>query len=146
MAKKFNPNPKFLGTAEAYFVCHFGPIFQISLIYAFIGCPKSVSWLAGCVSLCSTSEVTLSSRVVGKKNDKTPGIPYMVRSTCLLCSLPQSAQFLVVCCKVVLLQAILKLVELLQIPINEYIKCNYQNIFSSLKQLKNSYTIFNQSS
>ena len=31
--------PKFLGTAEAYFVCHFGPIFQISLIYAFIGCP-----------------------------------------------------------------------------------------------------------
>ena len=30
------PNPKFLGTAEAYFVC---PKFQISLIYAFIGCP-----------------------------------------------------------------------------------------------------------
>ena len=25
--------------AEAYFVCHIGPIFQISLIYAFIGCP-----------------------------------------------------------------------------------------------------------
>ena len=39
---KFNPNPKFLGTAEAYFVCHIGPIFQISLIYAFIGCPQSV--------------------------------------------------------------------------------------------------------
>ena len=37
--RKFNPNPKFLGTAEAYFVCHIGPIFQISLIYAFIGCP-----------------------------------------------------------------------------------------------------------
>ena len=32
-------NPKLLGTAEAYFVCHIGPIFQISLIYAFIGCP-----------------------------------------------------------------------------------------------------------
>ena len=31
--QKFNPNPKFLGTAEAYFVCHIGPIFQISLIY-----------------------------------------------------------------------------------------------------------------
>ena len=31
--------PKFLGTAEAYFVCHIGPNFQISLIYAFIGCP-----------------------------------------------------------------------------------------------------------
>ena len=25
------------------FVCHIGPIFQISLIYAFIGCPLSVS-------------------------------------------------------------------------------------------------------
>ena len=24
-------NPKFLGTAEAYFVCHIGPIFRISL-------------------------------------------------------------------------------------------------------------------
>ena len=30
--RKFNPNPKFLGTAEAYFVCHIGPIFQISLL------------------------------------------------------------------------------------------------------------------
>ena len=37
--RKFTPTPKFLGTAKAYFVCHFGPIFQISLIYAFIGCP-----------------------------------------------------------------------------------------------------------
>ena len=37
--QKFTPTPKFLGTAEAYFVCHLGPIFQISLIYAFIGCP-----------------------------------------------------------------------------------------------------------
>ena len=36
---KFNPNPKFLGTAKAYFVCHISPNFQISLIYAFIGCP-----------------------------------------------------------------------------------------------------------
>ena len=26
-------------TAEAYFVCHIGPKFQISFIYAFIGCP-----------------------------------------------------------------------------------------------------------
>ena len=32
-------NYKFLGTAEASFVCHIGPIFQILLIYAFIGCP-----------------------------------------------------------------------------------------------------------
>ena len=37
--RKFNPNPKFLGMAAAYFVCHIGPIFQVSLIYAFIGCP-----------------------------------------------------------------------------------------------------------
>ena len=40
--RKFTPTPKFLGTAKAYFVCHIGPIFQISLIYAFIGCPQSV--------------------------------------------------------------------------------------------------------
>ena len=38
-SRKFNPNPKFLGTAKAYFVCHSGPKFQITLIYAFIGCP-----------------------------------------------------------------------------------------------------------
>ena len=37
--RKSNPNPKFLGTAEAYVICHIGPKFQISLIYAFIGCP-----------------------------------------------------------------------------------------------------------
>ena len=40
--RKSNPNPKFLGTAEAYFVCHISPNFQISLNYAFIGCPQSV--------------------------------------------------------------------------------------------------------
>ena len=38
-SRKSNPNPKFIGTAEAYFVCHIGPKFQVSLIYAFIGCP-----------------------------------------------------------------------------------------------------------
>jgi hypothetical protein len=37
--QKSNPNPKFLGMAEAHFVCHIGPRFQISLIYSFIGCP-----------------------------------------------------------------------------------------------------------
>ena len=26
--RKLNSNPKFLGTAEAYFVCHFGPKFD----------------------------------------------------------------------------------------------------------------------
>ena len=40
--RKFNHNPKVLGTAEAYFVCHIGPIFQMSLINAFTGCPQSV--------------------------------------------------------------------------------------------------------
>ena len=38
IAEKFTPTTKFLGTAKAYFVCHIGPNFQISLIYAFIGC------------------------------------------------------------------------------------------------------------
>ena len=37
--RKSTPTPKFLGTAKAYFVCHIRPNFQISLIYAFIGCP-----------------------------------------------------------------------------------------------------------
>ena len=37
--RKSNPNPKFLGTAKEYFVCPIDPKFQISLIYAFIGCP-----------------------------------------------------------------------------------------------------------
>ena len=37
--RKSTPTPKFLGTAEAYFVCHIGRNFQISLIHAFIGCP-----------------------------------------------------------------------------------------------------------
>ena len=41
--RKFNPNPKFFATAEAYFVYHIDQIFQISLIYAFIGCPYSVA-------------------------------------------------------------------------------------------------------
>ena len=34
--RKSTPTTKFLGTAKAYFV---SPNFQISLIYAFIGCP-----------------------------------------------------------------------------------------------------------
>jgi hypothetical protein len=38
-SRKSNPNPKFLGTAKAYFVCRIGQIFQISLIYAFTGRP-----------------------------------------------------------------------------------------------------------
>ena len=37
--QKSNPNPKFFGTAEGYFVCRIGPNFQIFLIHAFIGCP-----------------------------------------------------------------------------------------------------------
>ena len=30
--------------AKAFFVCHIGPNFQISLIYASIGCPQSVGF------------------------------------------------------------------------------------------------------
>jgi hypothetical protein len=37
--QKSAPTPKFLGMAEAYFVCPIDPNFQISLIYAFIRCP-----------------------------------------------------------------------------------------------------------
>ena len=44
-SRKFNPNPKFLGAAEAYFVCHICTIFQISLIQAFIGCLQSVYFI-----------------------------------------------------------------------------------------------------
>ena len=40
--QKSNPNPKFLDTAKANFVCPIGPNFQISLIHAFTGCPQSV--------------------------------------------------------------------------------------------------------
>ena len=43
-SRKSTPNPKFLGTAKAYFVCHIGPNFQISLIHASIGCPLSVHY------------------------------------------------------------------------------------------------------
>jgi len=43
--RKSNPNPKLLGTAEAYFISHIGPKSQISLIYAFIGCLLSVCML-----------------------------------------------------------------------------------------------------
>ena len=37
--QKSTPNPKFLGMAKAYFVCSISPKLQMSLIYAFIGCP-----------------------------------------------------------------------------------------------------------
>ena len=33
-SRKSTPNPKFLATAVAYFVCHIGPNFQISLTHA----------------------------------------------------------------------------------------------------------------
>ena len=64
--RKFNPNPKFLGTAKAYLVCHIGPIFQISLIYAFIGCPQSVVPMMQHVCIC----------VVQTKYKKRPFGPY----------------------------------------------------------------------
>ena len=45
--RKLNPNPNFLGMAAAYFFCHIGPIFQISLIYSVIGCPQFVAHCIG---------------------------------------------------------------------------------------------------
>ena len=42
--RKSTPTLKFLGTAEAYFVGHISPNFQISLICAFIGCRYSMIW------------------------------------------------------------------------------------------------------
>ena len=36
---KIHSHSQILGTTKAYFVCHIGTVFQISLIYAFIGCP-----------------------------------------------------------------------------------------------------------
>ena len=36
--QKSTPTPKFLSTAKAYFVYHIGSNFQVSSIYAFIGC------------------------------------------------------------------------------------------------------------
>ena len=45
--QKYPPTPKFLGMAKAYFVCHIGPTFQISLIYPSLGVPsqeKSGLW------------------------------------------------------------------------------------------------------
>ena len=36
---KIQSQSQLLGTAEAYFVCLIGPIFQVFLIYAFIECP-----------------------------------------------------------------------------------------------------------
>ena len=36
---KINSHSQIFRWAEAYFVCHIGPNFHISLIYAFIGCP-----------------------------------------------------------------------------------------------------------
>ena len=36
---KIQSQSQILGTVEAYFVCHIGPLFLVSLIYAFIGYP-----------------------------------------------------------------------------------------------------------
>ena len=62
--RKFNPNPKFLGTAEAYFVCHIGPIFQISLIYAFIARTTEYGCMITKETACKTrSRITSQSKI-----------------------------------------------------------------------------------
>ena len=58
--RKSIPNPKFICTAEAYFVCYIGPKFQVSLIYAFIGCPWSV-----CASHQSSSDNRIYAIMTG---------------------------------------------------------------------------------
>ena len=73
-SQKFNPNPKFLGTDEAYFVCHISPIFQISLIYAFIGCSSSVLmriW-ASILQRKRSDELNFSLKVTIQSSDEEP--------------------------------------------------------------------------
>ena len=52
--RKSTPTPKCLGMTEAYFFCQISPKFQISLIYAFIGCPQSVD---RCIVISSSSKL-----------------------------------------------------------------------------------------
>ena len=54
--QKSSPTPKFLGTAEAYFVCYIGPNFQISLNYAYIAM-HWVSVVRGTTQIGSTMYV-----------------------------------------------------------------------------------------
>ena len=72
--QKSNPNPKFLGTAKAYFVCHISPKFQISLICAFIGCPYSVVWIYIHILTFETLESCLLNRELfsAPNNTTTP--------------------------------------------------------------------------
>ena len=60
-----------------YFVCHIGSNFQISLVYAFIGCPQSViahnyttSHLCPCPAFHKKKYVVLFTDPVGCKNGK----------------------------------------------------------------------------
>ena len=65
-SRKSTPTPKFLGTAEAYFVCHIGPNFQISLICTFIGCPWSVATTVTEAVSQAYEDLHKSPKVVGK--------------------------------------------------------------------------------
>ena len=75
--RKSTPTPKFVSTDEAYFVCHIGPSFQISLIYAFIGCPYSVvniikfccHQLKDCIKLKLPSYCFTTVNPTGRKPD-----------------------------------------------------------------------------
>ena len=58
--RKSNPNPKFIGTAEAYFVCHIGPKFQNSFVNA-----RDISPIRG----ASTSNVLDHPNVLDHLND-----------------------------------------------------------------------------
>ena len=57
--RKSTPTPKFLGAAKAYFVCHIGPNFQLSLIYAvelwiLVICQKSRSCMTTVLTVQTT--------------------------------------------------------------------------------------------
>ena len=75
--RKFTPTPKFLGTAVEYFVCHTGPIFQISLIYVFIGCPQSVVQTHQTTIRCIAASRKIKLRLI--LSNRTSNLKLMIR-------------------------------------------------------------------
>ena len=68
--QKSTPTPKFLGKVKAYFASHIDIYFQISLIYAFIGCSQSKPNLIGSVKLHKTNRLNLCLRdIYNRRNN-----------------------------------------------------------------------------
>ena len=80
---KITPTLKFLGMFEAYFVCHIRPNFQISLIYAFIRCPKSELW--GKHSLARSWKKVLMMRMTTTCATPRPRPRRLLRISYVLC-------------------------------------------------------------